>query len=78
MACEWHSAPLGELISYIGKGVAPKYINDGLDATMVLGQKCVRNQSFNMSKPAFTIPQRKLLILIKKFGRATYLLMLLA
>ena len=30
MACEWHSAPLGELISYIGKGVAPKYINDYL------------------------------------------------
>lgn len=48
MACEWHSAPLGELISYIGKGVAPKYINDGLDATMVLGQKCVRNQSLNI------------------------------
>ena len=33
---------------------------------------------FNMSKPAFTIPQRKLLILIKKFGRVTYSLMLLA
>lgn len=33
---------------------------------------------FNTSKPAFTIPQRKLLILIKKFGRVTYSLMLLA
>ena len=53
MACEWHSAPLGELISYIGKGVAPKYINDGLDATMVLGQKCVRNQSLQYEQARF-------------------------
>lgn len=53
MACEWHSAPLGELISYIGKGVAPKYINDGLDATMVLGQKCVRNQALQYEQARF-------------------------
>ena len=53
MVCEWHSAPLGELISYIGKGVAPKYINDGLDATMVLGQKCVRNQSLQYEQARF-------------------------
>lgn len=53
MACEWHSAPLGELISYIGKGVAPKYINDGLDATMVLGQKCVRDQSLQYEQARF-------------------------
>ena len=77
MVCEWHSAPLGELISYIGKGVAPKYINDGLDATMVLGQKCVRNQSLQYEQARFH-NSAELLILIKKFGRATYLLMLLA
>lgn len=53
MACEWHSAPLGELISYIGKGVAPKYINDGPDATMVLGQKCVRNQALQYEQARF-------------------------
>ena len=53
MACDWHSAPLGELISYIGKGVAPKYINDGPDATMVLGQKCVRNQALQYEQARF-------------------------
>lgn len=53
MACKWHSAPLGELISYIGKGVAPKYINDGPDATMVLGQKCVRNQALQYEQARF-------------------------
>ena len=53
MACEWHSAPLGELISYIGNGVAPKYINDGPDATMVLGQKCVRNQALQYEQARF-------------------------
>lgn len=78
MACEWHSAPLGELISYIGKGVAPKYINDGPDATMVLGQKCVRNQALQYAQARFHNSARKLLILIKKFGRVTYSLMLLA
>ena len=53
MACEWHSAPLGELISYIGKGVVPKYIDDGPDATMVLGQKCVRNQALQYEQARF-------------------------
>lgn len=53
MACEWHSAPLGELISYIGKGVVPKYIDDGPDATMVLGQKCVRNQALQYEQVRF-------------------------
>ncbi len=42
----WTKAPLGELLSYIGKGVAPKYTEDSITDTsvMVLGQKCVRNQ----------------------------------
>ena len=53
MVCEWHSAPLGELISYIGKGVVPKYIDDGPDATMVLGQKCVRNQALQYEQARF-------------------------
>lgn len=43
----WTAAPLGELLSYIGKGVVPKYTEDvaAESSVMVLGQKCVRNKS---------------------------------
>ena len=51
----WTKAPLGELLSYIGKGVAPKYTEDSAaDASvMVLGQKCVRNQKVVYAEARF-------------------------
>lgn len=51
----WTKAPLGDLISYIGKGVAPKYVDDPMaaDSVMVLGQKCVRGQSVIYSEARF-------------------------
>ena len=51
----WTKAPLGDLLSYIGKGVAPKYTDDSsaADSVMVLGQKCVRNQSVIYSEARF-------------------------
>ncbi|MDN0069714.1 restriction endonuclease subunit S [Collinsella ihumii] len=46
MDCKWTVAPLGELISYIGKGIIPRYIDneDEPGAMRVLGQRCVRAQ----------------------------------
>ena len=51
----WTKAPLGDLLSYIGKGVAPKYTDDSsaADSVMVLGQKCVRNQSVIYAEARF-------------------------
>ena len=51
----WTKAPLGDLLSYIGKGVTPKYTDDSsaADSVMVLGQKCVRNQSVIYAEARF-------------------------
>ena len=48
----WIEASLGDLISYIGKGIAPKYTEDASspNSVLVLGQKCVRNQKIDYSQ----------------------------
>lgn len=53
MGCNWTQASLGDLISYIGKGIAPKYTEASEGAIMVLGQKCVRNQAVDYSQARF-------------------------
>lgn len=46
MGCRWSAAPLREFLSYIGKGIAPKYTEaDSATSIAVLGQKCIRNYS---------------------------------
>jgi type I restriction enzyme S subunit len=46
MGCRWSAAPLRELLSYIGKGIAPIYTEaDSATSIAVLGQKCIRNYS---------------------------------
>ena len=51
----WTKAPLGDLLTYAGKGIAPKYTDDSSAAgsVMVLGQKCVRNQSVIYTEARF-------------------------
>ena len=45
---EWITKPLGELISFISKGIPPKYENEENDNTIrVLNQKC--NRDFKIS-----------------------------
>ncbi len=46
MGSNWTTAPLGDLLSYIGKGIVPIYTDDSVSdrAIKVLGQKCIRNQ----------------------------------
>jgi type I restriction enzyme S subunit len=48
-------APLGELITYIGKGIVPSYTENESthDAVMVLGQRCVRNYAIDYSQARF-------------------------
>lgn len=53
MECKWSQAPLGELISYISKGIVPKYTDDIVGSTMVLGQRCVRNQRVDYTQARF-------------------------
>ncbi|WP_322153604.1 restriction endonuclease subunit S [Paratractidigestivibacter sp.] len=51
----WTKAPLGELLTYIGKGIAPAYTEDYNSNTsvMVLGQKCVRDQKVVYAEARF-------------------------
>ena len=45
---EWKTAPLGEITSFMSKGIAPVYTDNKSDETViVLNQKCNRN--FNIS-----------------------------
>lgn len=53
MECKWSQAPLGELISYISKGIVPKYTDDIVGSTIVLGQRCVRNQRVDYTQARF-------------------------
>lgn len=53
MECKWSQAPLGELISYISKGIVPKYTDDIAGSAIVLGQRCVRNQRVDYTQARF-------------------------
>ncbi len=46
MSSRWLSTSLRSLVSYIGKGIVPKYVESEQRGSMVvLGQRCVRNQT---------------------------------
>ena len=48
---EWLEKTLGELTSYIAKGIPPKYVEEaGLDTIRVLNQKCNRNYRISYSE----------------------------
>ena len=53
MECKWSQAPLDELISYISKGIVPKYTDDIVGSTIVLGPRCVRNQRVDYTHARF-------------------------
>ena len=59
MGCRWETAPLGDLLSYIGKGIAPRYVEDNANSILVLGQKCVRNQQVDYSLARFHDEEHK-------------------
>ena len=54
MGSSWNEKPLGELISYISRGVTPKYVESADEnAVIVLGQRCVRNSGLDISQSRF-------------------------
>ena len=56
----WTEAPLGDLISYIGKGIVPSYTDgDTPYAITVLGQRCVRNHSVDYAQARFHSAAKK-------------------
>ena len=60
MECRWVEKPLGELISYMGRGIAPKYTEKQDESSvLVLGQRCVRNQKIVLSQARFHDVQAK-------------------
>ena len=51
MGSNWLEKPLGGLVSYIARGVAPKYTDgDNPDAVMMLGQRCVRKAGLDVAQ----------------------------
>lgn len=79
---EWHEKTLGELTSYISKGIPPKYIDEGgPNSIRVLNQKCNRNYriSYDESRihdsEAKKVPLDKMLrdydVLINSTGTGT-------
>lgn len=50
----WLEKALGELTSFIAKGIPPKYVEEaGTDTIRVLNQKCNRNFSISYSESRF-------------------------
>lgn len=82
MDSSWKNKKLGELTSYISKGIPPKYVEEESDKTIrVLNQKCNRNFkiSYNESRlhdfSKKKVPNEKLLrkgdVLINSTGTGT-------
>lgn len=74
----WRSQTLRELISYINRGIAPKYVES--DGFQVLNQKCIRDHFVNFSESRLTasghkVPKDKILqpldILVNSTGTGT-------
>lgn len=61
----WRVVPIGEIVSYLSRGISPKYCDDGY--WTVVNQKCIRNQHLNL-KPSRRqekpVPEAKII----KFG----------
>lgn len=50
----WTEKPLGNLVSYMARGIAPKYTDEqDKSGVYVLGQRCVRNQAIDFSQARF-------------------------
>ena len=48
---EWITKSLGEVLSFISKGIPPKYVNqEGTNTVRVLNQKCNRNFKISFSE----------------------------
>ena len=57
MGGEWRDRTLAELSSYLNRGAAPAYIDEG--GVLVLNQKCVRDQRINYELGRRTDPKRR-------------------
>lgn len=57
MADKWCEKPLSELCSYINRGSAPAYVEE--DGTLVLNQKCIRDQRVSFQEARRTDQSRK-------------------
>ena len=79
---EWHEKTLGELTSYIAKGIPPKYVEEKSPVTIaVLNQKCNKNYRISYSEArlhdtsAKKVPEDKMLrdfdVLINSTGAGT-------
>ena len=58
MCSSWLEQPLGDLVSHMSRGIAPKYVEDK-SATMVIGQRCGRNQQIDLSQTRFHDAEEK-------------------
>lgn len=61
---EWKTYKLGEIASFISRGVTPSYSDDGV---IVINQKCIRDGKVSYEQARFTNPT------IKKISNDKYL-----
>lgn len=54
---EWKTYRLGEITSYISRGITPSYCDTGLT---IINQKCIRNGVVDFSLVKYTDPQKKI------------------
>ncbi len=54
---EWKTYRLGEITSYISRGITPSYCDTGLT---IINQKCIRNGVVDFSQVKYTDPQKKI------------------
>jgi len=54
----WRKEKLGEITSYIGRGISPKYVEQ--DGIIVLNQKCIRDNKVNLNNARLTSKNKRL------------------
>ena len=51
MMSEWNEARLGDLCTFVSRGITPQYVDEGIP---VINQKCIRNNKVDLSLCRFT------------------------
>lgn len=57
MSSEWEEVKLGDLCTYIARGITPLYCDDGI---VVLNQKCIRDNKITFENSRFTNAEKKI------------------
>ena len=57
MMSEWNEVRLGDLCTFVSRGITPQYVDEGI---LVINQKCIRDNKVDLSLCKFTSPTQKI------------------